>query len=67
MGVLAVQMFRQLLKSDFPLWDFLNQRVFDSEVQFLAPSDFQMQHRVALLESCLKLTCYNRDKQHPFS
>jgi hypothetical protein len=67
MGVLSVKMFRQVFKSDFPVWDFLNQRVFDSEVEFLSPSDFQKQHRIARLESCLTLTCYNRDKQHPFS
>jgi hypothetical protein len=60
-------MFRQVLKNDFPLWDFLNQRVFDAEVQFLSPNDFHKQHQIARLESCLTLTCYNRDKQHPFS
>jgi hypothetical protein len=60
-------MFQQVVKGDFPLWDFLNQRIFDSEAQFLGPAAFQLQHRIARLESCLTLTCDNRDKQHPFS
>jgi hypothetical protein len=67
MGVQSVPMFSQVFKSDFPVWDFLNQHVFDSEAQFLSPAEFQKQHRIARLESCLTLTCQDRDKQHPFS
>ena len=56
----------------------LDQRAFESDrrvfnlsqsfsLALLSPVEFQKQHRIARLESCLTLTCQDRDKQHPFS
>jgi hypothetical protein len=55
-----------ILKSDFPLWAFLNQRIFDAEVKFLSPGQFQYHHRLEQLERCWSMTCQDRDK-YPFA
>jgi hypothetical protein len=65
LGVSLTAMFHHIFNKDFPFWDFMNQPVFDAEIQFLSPAEFQKQHRVERLERCLNLTCQDRDK-YPF-
>ncbi|WP_404789676.1 hypothetical protein [Altericista sp. CCNU0014] len=59
-------MFQRIFDRDFPLWEFLNQRIFDAKVKFLSPREFQHYHRVERLEQCWGLTCPDRNK-YPFA
>jgi hypothetical protein len=55
-----------ILNRDFPLWEFLNQPVFDADAKFMSPSEFQYRHQVERLERCWSIACQDRDK-YPYS
>jgi hypothetical protein len=56
-------MFSHVFNRHFPIWEFLNQPVFDSQVKLiLNPNEFWQQYRVELLERCWVLACQDSNK-----
>lgn len=56
-------MFSRIFKSRFPIWEFLNQPLFDPETALiLNPSDFWQHYRVILLERCWSITYHDGNK-----
>lgn len=48
-------------KIKFPLWQYLNQPLFDDKTELiLNPCRFQHTYRVQLLESCWHQKCYSK-------
>jgi hypothetical protein len=64
--ILAAIMNSPFKSNRFPVWQYLNQPLFDPEIEFkLSPSQFWRQYQIQFLDRCWHRVCAQHNHPQP--